>query len=257
MVFQGINKEQVTEVWKPFLSWIAENADYAWETPFTALDFPARYLWDESFFRKNAPQFIGVDDRAGVPENNIFWIGDQEEAGQFLHAYRSAWLPSTLLDNNQQLSKALFEATRHWTVSLHFNKGLAGAPSNEIEAAKKTAMNPDVLNSFALAIIAGGSEPAYPGVRKFEPNSTEANTNAKRINSAMNELLKIAPAAGSNVSESDFFEKKWQQSFWGDNYSKLLDVKKKYDPEGLFYVHHGVGSEKWSDNGFTKISGSN
>jgi hypothetical protein len=30
-------------------------------------------------------------------------------------------------------------------------------------------------------------------------------------------------------------------------------VKKKYDPEGLFFVHHGVGSEEWSPDGFTRM----
>jgi len=29
-------------------------------------------------------------------------------------------------------------------------------------------------------------------------------------------------------------------------------VKAKYDPEGLFFVHHGVGSEGWSEDGFTR-----
>ena len=29
-------------------------------------------------------------------------------------------------------------------------------------------------------------------------------------------------------------------------------VKKKYDPEGLFFVYHGVGSEAWSADGFTR-----
>ena len=47
--------------------------------------------------------------------------------------------------------------------------------------------------------------------------------------------------------------KNWQQSFWGSNYKRLAAVKKRYDPEGLFFVHHGVGSEDWSDDGFTKI----
>jgi bisphosphoglycerate-dependent phosphoglycerate mutase len=28
-------------------------------------------------------------------------------------------------------------------------------------------------------------------------------------------------------------------------------VKKKYDPSGLFFVRHGVGSEDWSADGFT------
>ena len=34
------------------------------------------------------------------------------------------------------------------------------------------------------------------------------------------------------VSESNFFEKDWQHSFWGSNYESLQKVKAKYDPEG-------------------------
>jgi hypothetical protein len=34
----------------------------------------------------------------------------------------------------------------------------------------------------------------------------------------------------------------------------LRSVKKKYDPEGLFFVHNGVGSEDWSADGFTRLA---
>jgi hypothetical protein len=30
-------------------------------------------------------------------------------------------------------------------------------------------------------------------------------------------------------------------------------VKQKYDPAGLFFVHHGVGSEHWSADGFERV----
>ena len=32
-------------------------------------------------------------------------------------------------------------------------------------------------------------------------------------------------------------------------------MKARYDPDGLFFVHHGVGSEEWSDDGFTRVNG--
>jgi len=62
-----------------------------------------------------------------------------------------------------------------------------------------------------------------------------------------------AAVAGSYVSGSDYFEPGWQRAFWGANYERLLAVKRKYDPQGLFFVHHGVGSEEWSADGFTRI----
>ena len=30
-------------------------------------------------------------------------------------------------------------------------------------------------------------------------------------------------------------------------------MKDKIDPDGLFFVHHGVGSEDWSADGFTRL----
>jgi FAD/FMN-containing dehydrogenase len=82
-----------------------------------------------------------------------------------------------------------------------------------------------------------------------------ARRRASAIRSAMKELLRVAPHPGAYVSESDFFERDWQQSFWGPNYPQLLAIKDKYDPDGLFFVHHGVGSERWSDDDFLRLRG--
>ena len=55
------------------------------------------------------------------------------------------------------------------------------------------------------------------------------------------------------VWETDYFEANWQDSFWGDNYARLRAIKEKYDPGGLFFLHHGGGSEDWSADGFTRV----
>jgi len=257
MLSHGLNKEQAQSSWQPFEDWVKQAPqDYKFEMPLTIMTIPARKLWDTAFLKQFASDLIATDDRPNAPEGNIFWKSNRSEAGQLLYGYRSAWLPDTLLEKNNQknLADALFSASRYWSTTLHFNKGLAGAPSEEVAAAKDTAMNPDVLNSFALVIIAGEGEPAFPGIRGHEPDIKEGRYQAERINKAMDELKKIAPNAGSYVSESNFFEQDWQQSFWGSNYPRLSAIKKKYDPEGLFFVRHGVGSEGWSDDGFTKLA---
>ena len=135
---------------------------------------------------------------------------------------------------------------------LHFNKGLAGSSAADVAAAKDTAMNPAVLDAFALAIIAGGDPAAYQDLLGHPPDLATARKNAAAIGRAGEELRKVVPNAGSYVSESNFFEPGWQRSFWGSNYPRLRTVKRKYDPEGLFFVHHGVGSEDWSADGFTR-----
>jgi FAD/FMN-containing dehydrogenase len=75
---------------------------------------------------------------------------------------------------------------------------------------------------------------------------------AQAIGRAMDALRAVAPRAGSYVSESDYFLQDWQEAFWGANYPRLARIKQKYDPDGLFFVRHGVGSEAWSEDGFTR-----
>ena len=165
-------------------------------------------------------------------------------------------LPAALLSEARLpgLADALYAAANQWQVSLHVNKGLAGAPPAAIDAARDTATNPAVLDAFALAIIGAAEPPAYPGVAAHEPDVARGRADAAATQRAMAELRKLVPEAASYVSESNFFEHEWQRAFWGRNYPQLLRVKTKYDPEGLFFVHHGVGSEAWSDDGFTRLA---
>ena len=212
---------------------------------------PVRHHWDAEFLKQHAPAALIADGRPAAPAHHFLWAGDADQVGWFIHGYRSAYLPGRLLADDRQagLADALFAASRHWQLALHFNKGLAGAPPEEIAAARQTALNPEALEAFALAICAGGGPPAYAGMPA--PDLAAARADAAIINRAMGELLRVAPGAGSYVSESDYFEAQWQASFWGSNYGKLAAAKRVYDPEGLFWVHHGVGSEAWSDDGFT------
>jgi hypothetical protein len=164
------------------------------------------------------------------------------------------WLPASLLEDDSQnrLATALFAGSRHHEIELHFNKGLAGAPPDAIEATQDTATNPAVLHAFALVIVADGGS-GYPGVPGREPLVALARKSRERVHSCLDELRALAPQGGSYVSESNFFEDNWPQSYWGRNYDRLAAVKKKYDPAGLFFVHHGVGSEYWSPDGFTRL----
>ncbi len=258
MLFHGIDSEQATKVWKPFLDWVARSAAvYTLKSPPIIVSGPARYLWDVEYMNEHHPGSLVSDSRPGARSSDAWWAGDGDQVAQFLYGYESQWLPASLLESDSQdrLANALFASSRHWQVGLHFNKGLAGAPAEAIDAARDTAMNPAVLDAFALAIIAAGGGHAYPGIRGHEPDVTVARKQAAAVAQAMDELRKIVPHAASYVSESNFFEPSWQQSFWGSNYARLQTVKAKYDPEGLFFVHHGVGSEDWSDDGFTRLKG--
>ena len=55
------------------------------------------------------------------------------------------------------------------------------------------------------------------------------------------------PFAGAYWAETDYHEPDWSTAYWGKaTYARLLEVKRKYDPEGLFICRHCVGSEAWT-----------
>lgn len=42
------------------------------------------------------------------------------------------------------------------------------------------------------------------------------------------------------------------QVYWGPNYKRLLEIKRKWDPEDLFFSQLGVGSEGWTEDQMCK-----
>jgi FAD/FMN-containing dehydrogenase len=252
MVCQGLDSQQAKAAWQPFFDWVkAAPAEFGIERELVAGARGARHLWDP-----DRDPFMTRDPRPEAPKYRAWWKGDSDEVGFYLHGYDSLWLPASLLqvDDGQRLVDALFAGSRFKTVRLHINKGLAGAPPEAIAAARDTATNPAVTEAFALAIIADGGAPAYPGMPGAAVDLDAARKNARAVDQAAAELRKVVPNAGSYVSESNYFNLSWREAYWGENYPRLRAVKAKYDPDGLFFVHHGVGSEDWSADGFERVA---
>jgi FAD/FMN-containing dehydrogenase len=258
MVFQGLDQSQTESIWRPFMDWVtASPDDFTATIPLVIKAGAAYNWWNAEYLRNNSLHGQACfDQRPGAPANNVWFAEQNTELGAFWHGFKSLWLPASLLqeDHRSRFTEALFAATRHWTVSLHFNKGLAGAAAEDVAAARDTAMNPAVLTAFALAIIGAGNAPAYRCLLTGPPDLAAARKHAAAIAAAADQLRKVVPDAGSYVSESDFFERNWQAAFWGANYARLREVKRTYDPDGLFFVHHGVDSEGWSADGFTRLT---
>jgi hypothetical protein len=217
---------------------------------------PFRDMWDSAARRSRKSTSMHYDERPGSPPIQAWWSGDSEQVSMLIHGYDSVWLPKSLLEPNRRatLTDALFKASRHFDVQLHLNKGLAGGPPDTLARSRDTATNPDVVDAFTLAIIATGGPPAFYTLLGVPSGEATARKNAAAIKAASAALRVAAPTAGSYISESDFFNPDWRHAYWGRNYPRLRGVKAKYDPTGLFFVHHGVGSEDWSADGFTRVA---
>ena len=251
MVCQGIDRETARSIWDDFFSWVRSlPQDFTVIEQLGTWASSARDWW-----RIEGNPSMVRDPRPDSPAHHGWWKGDQAQVGAWLHGFDSVWLPAALLDRTRLpwLVRALIEGARHKRVDLHFNKGLAGAPPEAIAAAARTATNPAVLTAFALAIVADGEGPAFPGLAQTPPDPGQARKSARAVDLAMKHLRAVAPGAGSYVSESNFFNERWKEDFWGAHVQRLEAIKATYDADGLFFAHHGIGSDQWSPDGFRRV----
>lgn len=58
-------------------------------------------------------------------------------------------------------------------------------------------------------------------------------------------FVELTPGSGAYLNEASFQEMEWKETFFGVNYDKLLAIKERWDPEGVFYAYKGVGSDVW------------
>jgi hypothetical protein len=51
----------------------------------------------------------------------------------------------------------------------------------------------------------------------------------------------LTPGGGAYMNEASYREPEWQQTFFGENYARLLDIKRRYDPDHVFDCYKCVG----------------
>jgi len=241
MVSQGLHANEMEALWKPFRQWVDEHPrDYTMKAQFA--EFPATKMWDTAFIAEKVPDAIRRDSRDA---SFFWWSGDADQVATYWYAYQSRWIPDEMFApaRAKAFAQVLVAASRHWSVGFHFNKGQAGASEEALKRDRETSMNPDVLRSAALVIVAS-SGGGHPSVRGREPDQKEGEEQRARVSAAMKLIRDATPGSGSYVNETDYFEPDWKRSFWGPNYEKLLAIKHKFDPTGLFTCHHCVGSDE-------------
>jgi FAD/FMN-containing dehydrogenase len=250
LVFQGMSAKEAEAAWQPFRDWVQRHGRSTMKAAF--VEIPGKRMWDYAYLSQ-VPGAVTRDDRPGQPPDQFWWTGDGDQVSAYWYAYDSRWLPLALFEdaNVKSLAATLFEASRRWSVGIHFNKGQAGASAEALRRGRATSMNPAVFDAAGLIIIAAGT-PAFPGIAGHEPNKAEGERARAGVAAAMKIVRDATPRAGSYVNETDYLEPDWQREFWGENYDRLLRIKRKYDPDGLFFCHHCVGSEEWSADGMCR-----
>jgi len=242
LVWLDLSTEQARAVWHSFTS--ALEADEVATVDLSFEGHPFRDLWNAQYWERVNPKMITVDPRPDQPPGQFWWASNQAEISQFLNTYVSRWIPLKMfVDTPGDLVETLFAASRLTKVSIHINKGLAGISDEVAARERNTSINPTCLDAAAQVIIGSAQVAAYPGIAGHEPDLEAGREAADSISKAITIIRDATPGAGTYSNEADYFEPDWQHAFWGTNYARLLEIKRKVDPDNLFHVHHGVGSE--------------
>ena len=178
MVFQNLSQPEAEAVWRPFFDWV-RVAPQDFEIVIEAAE-RSRPPDAPSGTPRCCDRFPASSSPTIAParaEGNIFWAGNQGEAGWFIYAYQSTWLPASLLEADQRGRSSRRWSRRRSTPPwrLHVNKGLAGRPAGgDRRGEGDTAMNPAVDRRLRAGDHRRRGQPAYPGVPGHEPDEAEA-----------------------------------------------------------------------------------
>lgn len=205
---------------------------------------PFEDLWNAAYWESAKPGFVTLDPRKNRPDNQYWWTGNQGELSVYWSSYQSRWIPLALVkDSRSDLANAMYLASRKMGYIFQINKGLSGLDPAAREREADTALHPGAYTAAALLISGSSQQYKYPDTPGHKPNMTVASEAADLIYQGMEYIIDLTPDAGTYLNETDYFLKNWQEEQWGSKYPRLLAAKKKYDPENIFRVHHGVGSE--------------
>lgn len=236
--FLDISTEEAEAIWEPFLAPLrARPEDYTVDVKFSSQPF--RNRWNpttrEAIF----------DNRRNAPAGYFWWTGNAAEVGAYWGAYDGRGVPWSMTQgaNARTLAQGLFDASRTSLILWQTNKALYGEHPEAKERDQQTSINRAVFDNVAFITVGAWERNKYPGVAGHEPDRAVSQAQYDGVMAASANVHRVTPGGGSYSNEGNYFQKGWQTEFWGDNYDRLLAIKKKYDPTNLFHVHKGVGSE--------------
>lgn len=186
-------------------------------------------------------QAIGANVTFGQP-STAPWSAEVLGNGLALNNQRftSRLIPRTVWDDPSNFTSAM-TAIRKIAEGGYKVHGTSMSPSFKIAGYPGTdsAANPAFRNTVMHCVI-------YDFAR-MEGVSPDIDRAAhERLSFYTDYLRDATPGSGSYLNEADVLEPNWQQSFFGDNYKRLVEIKKKWDPRGLFWAPATVGSEDWA-----------
>ncbi|PMB63643.1 putative FAD-linked oxidoreductase [Beauveria bassiana] len=235
------------------------------------------------FFTGILGSMVLVDSEDQEKLENMLQDVEEEAKGKF-PAVELKILQTTVYDSLLQYLTAFSRFLPNNAGSnMHIDSKLVSADMlrNEevVHEVNKRAVSRGPFSTMGMLVVGGkglrdaqpvgGSNAVHPSWKKtvasvfvtenFAPMNAEARHNAiSSLQKTLEPFVNLDPSMGSYSNERDegfmscvnqvlkaLAGSNWKMDFWGDNYDKLVEIKRKYDPEDLLWCHPCVGNERW------------
>ncbi|KAL3440147.1 hypothetical protein BJX65DRAFT_300683 [Aspergillus insuetus] len=112
---------------------------------------------------------------------------------------------------------------------------------------KRVAPRADGLPNYSVSgTLTVSQKPIHNALNPAWRNTTVHFITSRLLDdSALRELDR---GSGSYLNGANAFEPGWQWSFFGANYTRLREIKRRYDPDDLLWCPQYVGSEGWAQD---------
>ncbi|KAF2454444.1 FAD binding domain-containing protein [Lineolata rhizophorae] len=111
-------------------------------------------------------------------------------------------------------------------------------PGHAIPQEDYSATHPAWRRAATANLYIVSAEPGMSWEERKEIEDMVTNTLGQKLRDA-------SPNSASYINEGDVNEPNWQETYWGDNYPRLLEIKQTWDPNGVFYAKSTPGTEDW------------
>jgi FAD/FMN-containing dehydrogenase len=154
--------------------------------------------------------------------------------------YRSRLFPASYWQQSPSQFDILFAAIRAGVEEGGYTfHGIAYSPTLEVAGwpGADSAVNP----AWRRTALHGSLMEIQPeGI-----SAAEARRRDEKAHAYVAKWKELTPGAGAYMNEGDPTETEWQESFYGAHYARLVEVKRRWDPWGVFWARTTVGSEAW------------
>ncbi|RDW76897.1 isoamyl alcohol oxidase [Aspergillus mulundensis] len=165
--------------------------------------------------------------------------GVHQETGVAESALASRMFDKGALTSNHGQLRGMIETVAGSPIEATTNQVLLVGGGKVLNDPGYSGANPAWRKTYLVHIVARG------WLEELGPEFAAAVKTDITYNK-YNAMRTWTPSMGGYLNEADRNNPWWREDLYGaDNYERLLRIKNKYDPDGIFYCPQCVGSSNW------------